>query len=87
MTPPLMWQPRRERHESGAARIGRSLGEREECDGKRAWSRCFGIWLDYKKFLQRWRKVMESLILAQSERWRHGLGMQVGRPARGVAKG
>ena len=31
----------------------------------------------------------ESLILAQNERWRHGLGMQVGRPGfgRGVAKG
>ena len=24
---------------------------------------------------------MESLILAQNERWRHGLGMQVGREA------
>ena len=24
---------------------------------------------------------MESLILAQNERWRHGLGMQVGRGA------
>ena len=39
------------------------------------------------------RQVMlfatESLILAQNERWRHGLGMQVERPglARGVAKG
>ena len=31
----------------------------------------------------------ESLILAQNERWRHGLGMQVERPGfgRGVAKG
>ena len=25
--------------------------------------------------------VMESLILAQNERWRHGLGMQVEREA------
>ena len=39
------------------------------------------------------RQVMlfatESLILAQNERWRHGLGMQVERPGfgRGVAKG
>ena len=33
--------------------------------------------------------VMESLILAQNERWRHGLGMQVERGALGrlVAKG
>jgi hypothetical protein len=32
---------------------------------------------------------MESLILAQNERWRHGLGMQVERGALGrlVAKG
>ena len=32
---------------------------------------------------------MESLILAQNERWRHGLGMQVERGAamRPVAKG
>ena len=33
--------------------------------------------------------VMESLILAQNERWRHGLGMQVERTPFGekVAKG
>ena len=33
--------------------------------------------------------AMESLILAQNERWRHGLGMQVERDALGrlVAKG
>ena len=29
----------------------------------------------------------KGLILAQNERWRRGLGMQVERPARGVAQG
>ena len=41
----------------------------------------------------RFNIAMESLILAQNERWRHGLGMQVERkrwelaPRRRVAKG
>ena len=39
--------------------------------------------------LRIWFSAMESLILAQNERWRHGLGMQVERDASGrpVAKG
>ena len=31
--------------------------------------------------------ISKGLILAQNERWRRGLGMQVERPARGVAQG
>ena len=34
-----------------------------------------------KSFLPSGRNVTESLILAQNERWRHGLGMQVEREA------
>ena len=33
------------------------------------------------------RPLSKGLILAQNERWRRGLGMQVVRPARGVAQG
>ena len=31
--------------------------------------------------------ISKGLILAQNERWRRGLGMQVGRAARPVAEG
>jgi hypothetical protein len=33
------------------------------------------------------RNISKGLILAQNERWRRGLGMQVVRSARGVAQG
>ena len=33
------------------------------------------------------RPFSKGLILAQNERWRRGLGMQVERPARGAAQG
>jgi hypothetical protein len=33
------------------------------------------------------KTISKGLILAQNERWRRGLGMQVGRSARGEAQG
>ena len=36
---------------------------------------------------ERYRTISKGLILAQNERWRRGLGMQVARAARPVAQG
>lgn len=59
------------------------LGDQSVASILKSWGEVVGKTFESDLVLH----ISKGLILAQNERWRRGLGMQVERPARGVAQG